>query len=100
MPDSVKQQASVELVGGIPFMSDADLEDAMKEAGQPEDVTQAALDANAEARIAGLHTAFAVLAIIACVSLFFTQRLPTRPVGGGAGEAAAADEAAAPAAAG
>jgi MFS family permease len=83
VPESVKQQASVELVGGIPFMSDADLEQAMKEAGQPEDLTQAALDANAEARIAGLRTAFSVLATLACLALFFTSRLPTKPVGAG-----------------
>jgi EmrB/QacA subfamily drug resistance transporter len=84
VPDSVKQQASVELVGGIPFMSDADLEEAMKEAGQSEEVTQAALEANAEGRIAGLHTAFAVLAILACLAIVAAQRLPTKPVGGGA----------------
>jgi hypothetical protein len=89
VPDEVKQKASVELVGGIPFMSDADLEEAMNEAGASEDVTQAALDANADARIAGLRTAFAVLAILACLALFFTQRLPTVPVGGGATEGAA-----------
>ena len=82
VPESVKQQANVELAGGIPFMSDADLEEAMKNAGQPEDVTQAALQANAEGRIAGLHTAFAVLAVFACLALVFTQRLPTKPVGG------------------
>jgi MFS family permease len=98
VPGSVKQQASVELVGGIPFMSDADLEEAMKEAGQPDEITQAALDANAEARIAGLRTAFAVLAVLACLALFFTQRLPTKPVGG---EVAGVPEAAGtPAAAG
>ena len=34
-------------------MSDADLEEAMKDAGQPEDVTQAALDANAKAGSTG-----------------------------------------------
>ncbi len=91
VPESVKQQANVELAGGIPFMSDADLEEAMKNAGQPEDVTQAALQANAEGRIAGLHTAFAVLAVFACIALVFTQRLPTKPVGGAPpGEAEAA----------
>jgi hypothetical protein len=90
VPDSVKQQASTELVGGIPFMSDADLEEAMNEAGASEEVTQAALEANAEARIAGLHTALAVLAIIACLAIVFAQRLPTKPIGGGASEGAAA----------
>lgn len=100
VPDSVKQQASVELVGGIPFMSDADLEEAMKEAGQPEDVTQAALEANADARIEGLRSAFAILAVFACVALFFTQRLSTTPVGGGPPEGAARGAGAATSAAG
>jgi MFS family permease len=90
VPDSVKQQASTELVGGIPFMSDADLEEAMKQAGASEDVTKAALDANAEARIAGLHTALAVLAVITCLAIVLVQRLPTKPIGGGGTEKAAA----------
>ena len=95
VPDSVKQKASTELVGGIPFMSDADLKTAMKQGGASETVTKAALDANAEARIAGLHTALAVLAIIACLAIVLAQRLPTKPIGGGT-EAATTEAAAAP----
>jgi len=86
VPDSVKQKASTELVGGIPFMSDADLEGAMQQAGASEAVTKAALDANADARISGLHTALAVLAVIACLAIVMAQRLPTKPIGGGAPE--------------
>jgi MFS family permease len=81
VPQSVKDQASVELAGGIPFISDSDLEQAMKDAGQSAEVTQAALDANEKSQVAGLRTAFAVLAVFACVALLFTQRLPTKPVG-------------------
>ncbi len=43
----------IELVGGIPFMSDADLEAAMKEAGQSDDITQAALEFIADQTEAG-----------------------------------------------
>jgi len=81
VPDSVKQQASVELAGGIPFISNTDLEQAMQDAGQPEDVTQAVLDANASARVAGLKTALGVLAMIAIVALFFTRRIPNVQAG-------------------
>ena len=89
VPPEVKSQANVELAAGIPFISDADLEQAMKDAGSPE-VTQAALDANAEARIDGLDAALAVLALIAVVALFFTSRVPKIAVAGAAAEPAQA----------
>ena len=54
VPPEVKSKANVELAAGIPFISDADLEAAMKDAGQSAEVTQAAVDANAQARIDGL----------------------------------------------
>ena len=47
--------AEVQLAGGIPFVSDADLEEALDEAGLSSSATRAALDANAEARITGLR---------------------------------------------
>jgi hypothetical protein len=53
----------------------------MQEAGQPEDVTQAVLEANASARIAGLKTALGVLAVVAIVALFFTRRIPNVQAG-------------------
>jgi t-SNARE complex subunit (syntaxin) len=80
----VKSKATVELAAGIPFISDTDLEQAMKDAGQSEEVTQAALDANRQARIDGLDAALAVLALIAVVALFFTSRVPKIPVAGAA----------------
>jgi MFS family permease len=76
VPQSVKDQAEVTLGGGIPFLSDADLEEAMTEAGVPDDTQQAVLDANAEARIVGLRAALAILAILAIVSLVFTGLIP------------------------
>jgi MFS family permease len=82
VPEEVKSQATVELAPGIPFISDADLEQAMKDAGQSEEVTQAAVDANREARIDGLDAALAVLALIAVMALFFTSRVPKVPVAG------------------
>jgi EmrB/QacA subfamily drug resistance transporter len=80
VPEEVKTQATTELSAGIPFISDADLEKAMQAAGQSPQVTQAALDANAQARIDGLHAALAVLAVLTVVALFFTTRIPKTPV--------------------
>ena len=88
VPQSVKSKASVELAGGIPFVSDTDLEKAMTNAGQSQEVTKAAVDENRKARIDGLHAALAVLALLACVALFFTQRIPSAALTAGAAEVA------------
>jgi EmrB/QacA subfamily drug resistance transporter len=80
VPPEVKDKANVELAAGIPFISDADLEKAMQDAGQSAEVTQAALDANRQARVDGLDAALAVLALISVLALFFTARVPKIPV--------------------
>lgn len=80
IPAEVKSQATVELESGVPFLSDADLESALDEAGTSEEVAQAALDANEEARIDGLRAAVAILAFAALLAMFFTSRIPkTQP---------------------
>ncbi|WP_406059636.1 MFS transporter [Streptomyces sp. NBC_01077] len=81
VPDSVKSQATVELQSGVPFLSDAQLQTALDEAGAREEQTQQVLDANADARIDGLRAALAVLAFAALIALFFTQRIPTTQPG-------------------
>jgi MFS family permease len=81
IPDTVKNQARVELSTGIPFLSDDQLESALDEAGAGSDVTQAALDANADARLDGLRAALTVLALAAIIALFFAQRIPTTQPG-------------------
>ena len=43
--------------------------------------TDAALDAYQDARIDGLRTALAILALLALVALFLAQRIPTDPAG-------------------
>jgi MFS family permease len=83
IPDEVKSQASVELAGGVPFVSDADLEAALEEAGASDASTEAALDAYADARLDGLQSALAILAAACIGALFFTSRIPkTQPRGG------------------
>ncbi len=75
VPPEVSSQASVELASGIPFISDADLEAALEEAGATPEVTQAVVDENEQARLDGLRAALALLALIAVVALFFTRRI-------------------------
>ena len=85
MPQEVKDQANVELAAGIPFISDADLETAMQEAGQSQAVTQAALDANRQARVDGLDAALAVLALITRAGTVLHHPDPEDAGRGGAG---------------
>lgn len=77
VPAEVKSQATVQLQSGAPFLSDAQLKTALDEAGTSPEVTRAALDANAEARLDGLRAALAILALTALLALFFTHRIPT-----------------------
>ena len=81
IPASAKEQAQVELAGGIPFISDADLEAALDESGATSESTDAALDAYADARLDGLRSALAILAVLAVLALFLAQSIPTRPPG-------------------
>jgi MFS family permease len=81
IPPSAKEQAQVELAGGVPFISDADLEAALDEAGATSEATGAAVDAYADARLDGLRSALAILAVLAVLALFLAQSIPTRPPG-------------------
>jgi Na+/melibiose symporter-like transporter len=81
IPSNVKSQAQVELADGVAFVSDADLEAALDEAGVSPTTSDAALDAYADARIAGLRSALAILAVLALSALFFAQRIPSTQPG-------------------
>jgi MFS family permease len=84
VPPEVADQANVELASGVPFVSDPDLESALQEAGVDEQTTEAVMDDYAQARLDGLRTALALLAIFAVIALFFTRRIPVEPVGSSA----------------
>jgi MFS family permease len=80
IPERVKSQAEVELAGGVAFISDADLEAALDEAGVDRRVRDDALEAYADARLDGLRNALAILALLVVIALFFAQRIPrTQP---------------------
>jgi MFS family permease len=81
VPPEVTSQANVQLANGIPFISDVDLQSALEEAGATPEVTQAVVDENEQARLDGLRSALALLALIAVVALFFTRRISERQPG-------------------
>ena len=81
VPAEVSAKANVELAGGIPFISDADLGAALTQAGVDPAVSQAVLDENEQARLDGLRTALAALALIALIGLFFSDRIPKQQPG-------------------
>jgi hypothetical protein len=81
IPSRVKSEANVQLAGGVPFISDHDLEQALQDAHVAPRASDAALSAYQEARINGLRSALAILGAMAIVSLFFTRRIPTKQPG-------------------
>jgi hypothetical protein len=81
VPDRVQSQAQTKLAGGIPFLSDDELETALGEAHVSPRATAAIVEENETSRLVGLRTALAVLAIFALVALFFTGQIPARPGG-------------------
>jgi MFS family permease len=76
IPAAAKSQTEVELAGGVPFVSDADLEAALTKANVSSANTQAALAAYQDARIVGLRSALAILALLTLSALFIAQRIP------------------------
>lgn len=77
IPKPLSEQASVQLAGGIPFVSNADLEAALTEAGVDSTTAAAIVDENEAARIDGLRAALGVLAVMVVLALFFTDAIPT-----------------------
>jgi MFS family permease len=88
VPDDLTSKAQVELTSGVPFISDADLEQALDDAGVAPATATAVVDENADARIDALRTSLSVLAVLALVALFLSRSIPTAPVGS---ESAAAE---------
>jgi hypothetical protein len=78
VPEEVKQQAELELYGGVPFISDDDLEAALDEAGVSDETAAPITEAYEESRIEGLENALALLALLAAVALLLTGVVPNQ----------------------
>ena len=85
VPADVKSQANVELAGGVPFISDADLQAALAKTGVSEETATAVLEVNRQARLDGLRSALVVLAGVAVLALFAARRIPTTQPGSTSG---------------
>jgi EmrB/QacA subfamily drug resistance transporter len=81
IPTRVKNDAQVQLASGVPFVSDADLNAALDENHVRTKQADAALAAYEDARIAGLKSALAILALAAVIALFLAQSIPRHQPG-------------------
>jgi EmrB/QacA subfamily drug resistance transporter len=81
IPDRVKSEAQVKLASGVPFVSDADLQAALDEAHVSSRAADDALAAYKDARLDGLESSLAILALLVVAALFYAQRIPTVPPG-------------------
>jgi len=96
VPARVKSETSVKLAGGIPFVSDAELEEALDKSHVSSKTTDAIVEENEKARLDGLRSALSVLAIFALLGTIYSRRLPDeQPAATEAREAAEAETAAA-----
>jgi Na+/melibiose symporter-like transporter len=77
VPDELSSEAAVEFAGGIAFVADDDLEDALVAAGVDADVVSAIVDDNAEARVVSLRVSLSVLALVVLLALFFAGGIPS-----------------------
>jgi hypothetical protein len=78
VPENLAAKAQVELAGGIPFMSDKDLQAQLDKAGVPAKTADAIVTENANARIDGLRSALSLLAVVALIALFTTRHIPAQ----------------------
>ena len=81
IPAEVKTQATTQLAGGVPFVSDAQLEEGLAAAGVDPAAADEILAINSKARVEALDSALSIAALLAAAALFLTGRIPTDPVG-------------------
>lgn len=80
VPPELAAHAQVQLTSGIPFLSDAALEEALADSDLDDATAQAILDENVESRLDGLRAALALLAALTLLAIALTGSLPrTQP---------------------
>jgi MFS family permease len=77
IPSRVKDQAHVQLAGGVPFISDDDLNAALDQANVRGQAVDDAVSAYQHARITGLKSGLAILALATILALVFSRAIPT-----------------------
>jgi MFS family permease len=80
VPNDVSAAASVNLASGIPFVSDAQLSQALADANVPPETSQAIVSENEQARLDGLKAALSILAALSLLALFSSRRIPAEPL--------------------
>jgi MFS family permease len=81
VPPEVVEEADVRLAAGAPFLSDEQLEEALADSGLDAATTDAIVEENEEARLAGLRASLFIIAVVAIVATFFARRLPVAAIG-------------------
>jgi hypothetical protein len=76
VPASVVEHATIQLSAGVPFVSDAQLGEALASAGVASDVADGVMQANSDARVRALRTSLGLLALMGVIALFMTSRIP------------------------
>jgi hypothetical protein len=76
VPDRVAANAQTQLSSGAPFVSDADLEHALNEAGVSGKTADAIISENEDSRLRALQVSMAVLSLFALAALFASRRIP------------------------
>lgn len=81
IPEELSSQAQVELAGGVPFIPDDQLSAALADVGVTGETADEIVEENDEARLDGLRASLSLLAVLALVAMFFSNRIPTRQPG-------------------
>jgi hypothetical protein len=76
IPSSVTATATVQLEGGVPFVSDSQLRSKLASTDLPPATDDAIVAENASARLYGLRSALWVVVLMVVAALFFTGLLP------------------------
>jgi hypothetical protein len=77
---ALKDQASIKISSGVNFVSDAQLEDALQQAGLSEKEQTAILEVNADARLDALRRGMVVVAFFVLIAMFLARHLPREPL--------------------
>ena len=90
LTEPTKQEITSSLGSGVEFVSDADVEAALTEAGLPPPEAEAAGEVYATARLDALRNGMVVLSLFCILALFIGARLPRRALAEPAAEVASA----------